>query len=386
MQLFQVVRGTKVSFFKAPAAALPSPAPPGARRIAGAAALFRPASDTLRACARRARVALWTAAAALLLQAATGAPPAFAAARTAYADGGLFSASGDLRAVDPLLTIFYNASTFGETRPCPTCGNGAYGGMARRIGLFRACRDAGKSCLVLAGPYEFTADDPLRFGHLAEKVRNAAPPPAAEAVLARKLQAALRVDAGWISRSAAAWLNKAAGGVPAGYLEIGEEPRDKIVQTPAGPVGVVFFPEGPVPGKGPRPEQARQVLERGRKLRAQVPLLIGISPWGLVAEKNFLPEAGGIFDCILGGGEGVGFGFSLAERIPGLIWLRPDGKGRAVNVLELNRMPDGKRPFAWEEGRTFNARLDFMGENVPADKAALELIRRQEAGETRKSR
>jgi hypothetical protein len=318
-------------------------------------------------------------AAVLLLAAAAGAPPAFAAARTPYAGDGLFTASGELRAVDPLLTIFYNASTFGETQPCPTCGNGTYGGMARRVGLFRASRNAGKPCLVLAGPYEFTDDDPFRFGHLAEQGRNASPPPAAEAVFTRKLQAMLQVDAGWISRNAAAWLNTAAGGIPAGYLEIGREARDRIVQTPAGPVGIVFFPEGPVPGKGPTPEQARQVLERGKKLRGQVPLLLGISPWGLVAEKNFLPEAGGIFDCILGGGEGVGFGFSLAEKVPGLIWLRPDGKGRAVNVLELNRMPDGKTPFAWEEGRTFNARLDFMGENVPADKAALDLIRRRES-------
>ncbi|MDR1686746.1 MAG: hypothetical protein LBR82_10005 [Desulfovibrio sp.] len=319
-------------------------------------------------------------AAALLLLATRGAPPAFAAARAAYSDSGLFSASGDLHAVGPLLTVFYNASTFGETRPCPTCGlgSGTYGGMARRIGLFRAYRNAGKPCLVLAGPYEFTADDPFRFGHLAEKGRNAAPPAAAEAVFARKLQAMLQVDAGWISRSAAGWLKTAGAGIPAGYVEIDREPRDKILQSPAGPVGIVFFPEGPVPGKGPTPEQERQVLERGKKLRGQVPLLLGVSPWGLVAEKSFLPKAGGIFDCILGGGEGVGFAFSLAEKIPGLIWLRPDGKGRAVNVLELNRMPDGKTPFAWEEGRTFNARLDFMGERVPADKAALELIRRQE--------
>ncbi|MDR2668704.1 MAG: hypothetical protein LBC14_01965 [Desulfovibrio sp.] len=317
-------------------------------------------------------------AAALLLPAATGASAAFAAAPTPYAGSALFSASGELRAVDPLLTIFYNASTFGETRPCPTCGNGTYGGMARRVGLFREYRNAGKPCLVLAGPYEFTADDPFCYGHLAEKGRRAASPPAAEAVFARKLQAMLQVDAGWISRNAAAWLNNAAGGIPAGYLEISGEPRDKIVRTPAGPVGIVFFPEGPVPGKAPTPDQERQVLEKGRTLRGQVPLLLGISPWGLVAEKNFLPKAGGIFDCILGGGEGVGFGFSLAEKVPGLIWLRPDGKGRAVNVLELNSMPGGKTPFVWEEGRTFNARLDFMGESVPADKAALELIRRQE--------
>jgi hypothetical protein len=367
MQLLRPARGTNVSPFEVFSAALPARAALDARRTVAVATPFPAALGALRAIA-----------VSLLLLAAMFVPPAFAAARTPYAGEGLFSASGDLRAVDPLLTIFYNASTFGETRSCPTCGNGTYGGMARRIGLFREYRNAGKPSLVLAGPYEFTVDDPLRFGRLAEKGRNAVPPPA-EAVFARKLQAMLQADAGWISRGAAAWLNNAAGGVPAGYLEVDRKPRDKILRTPAGPVGIVFFPEGPVPGKGPTPDQERQVLEKGEKLRGQVPLLLGISPWGLVAEKNFLPRAGGIFDCILGGGEGVGFGFSLAEKVPGLIWLRPDGKGRAVNVLELNRMPDGKTPFVWEEGRTFNARLDFMGESVPADKAALELIRRQES-------
>jgi hypothetical protein len=317
------------------------------------------------------------AAAALLLFTALWAPPAFAAAPAFRAGDGPFDG---MSAVDPLLTIFYDASTFGETRPCPTCGRGSgtYGGMARRIGLFREYRNAGKPCLVLAGPYEFAADDPFRFGHLAEPGGKGTLPPAAEAVFTRKLHAMLQVDAGWISQKAAGWLTN-AGGPPAGYLVVGGEPRDRILRTPAGPVGIVFFPEGPVPGKGPTPDQERRVLERGGKLRGQVLLLLGVSPWGLVAEKSFLPKAGGIFDCILGGGEGVGFGFSLAEKVPGLIWLRPDGRGRAVNVLELNTMPDGKKPFVWEEGRTFNARLDFMGEGVPADKAALELIRRQEA-------
>ncbi|MDR1946512.1 MAG: hypothetical protein LBQ51_05025 [Desulfovibrio sp.] len=329
----------------------------------------------------RPALSLLKAFSALLFFAALfGALPASAAGVAPDADEDLFTTPGGMRAADPLLTIFYNASTFGETRPCPTCGisAGAYGGMARRVGLFQEYRKRGKACLVLAGPYEFTADDPFRFGHFAEEGRRNSLPPAAEAVFALKLHTLLHVDAGWISQKAAGWLKKAAGNIPAGYVGIGGEPLDKILQTPAGPVGIVFFSEGAVPGKGPSPEQERKILERGRALRKKVPLLLGISPWGLTAEKSFLPRAGGIFDCILGGGEGVGFGFSLAEKVPGLIWLRPDGKGRAVNVLELNKMPDGKGLFSWEEGKNFNARLDFMGEGVPEDKTALELISRQE--------
>jgi hypothetical protein len=322
---------------------------------------------------------LLAASAVWLLFAAAAVLPVFAAVPAPHADDDLFTMPGGMRAGTPLLTIFYDASTFGETRPCPTCGGtaGAYGGMARRVGLFHEYRKRGGPCLVIAGPYEFTADDPFRFGHLAEKGRNALPP-AAEAVFTRKLHAMLGVDAGWISHKAAEWMKKYAGGIPAGYLEIGKAPRGTILRTPIGPVGIVFFPEGDVPGKGPAPEQKRQVLESGRELRGQVRLLLGVSPWGLVAEKSFLPEAGGIFDGILGGGEGVGFGFSLAEKVPGLIWLRPDGKGRAVNVLELYAARDDDTPFLGEEGKTFDARLDFMGEDVSPDRAALDLIRRRE--------
>ncbi|MDR3176823.1 MAG: hypothetical protein LBU06_09890 [Desulfovibrio sp.] len=313
---------------------------------------------------------LLRAAALSLLLVQLAAVPSFAAAQAGL------PAADPLAEVEPVLTIFYNASSFGEMHPCPTCGKtpDTYGGMARRAGLFREYRRLGKPCLVIAGPYEFLADDPTRFGHLAEEGRKNSFPSAEEASLALKVHELLRVDTGWISGKAARWLRGETGRIPPGYLVSEGKSVSRLLNTRAGSVGVVFFPEGPVPGKGPGPGQESEVLAAGKALREKAALLVGVSPWGAAAEKKFLPKAQGVFDCILGGGEGIGFDFIFAEGSSSPIWIRPDVKGRAVNVLEIYLPPLAGSSFVWSEGKTYNAWLDFMGEGVPVHRAALELI------------
>ncbi|MDR0826356.1 MAG: hypothetical protein LBN33_00535 [Desulfovibrio sp.] len=324
---------------------------------------------------------------ALLVCSASGVPtpsPAAPESETrmllaqAQGTGDILAAGPDaLPLLDPVLTIFYNASSLGEMQPCPTCGRtpNTYGGLARRIGLFREYRRLGKACLVIAGAYEFLADDSLRFGHLADEGKQNTLPGPAEAARALQLHELLRVDAGWLSAKAAGWMRSGAGKIPGGYTVLDKKASSRLLDSPAGPLGIVFFPEGPVPGKGPGPGQEEAVLAAGRDLRGKTGLLIGVSPWGLVAEKKFLPKAEGLFDCILGGGEGVGFDFAFAEdKSSTPLWLRPDVKGRAVNVLEIYKSPLRNAAYAWNEGKTFNAWLDFMGEGVPEDRRALEII------------
>lgn len=179
-------------------------------------------------------------------------------------------------------------------------------------------------------------------------------------------------------------MKASAGKTPPGYQVVDAEPVSRIIDTRLGKVGVLLFPQGPVPGRAPTPAQEQKVLAAGRALRAQTVLLLGVSPWGLVGEKQFLPRARGVFDCILGGGEGVGFAQSLSEKSPGVLWLRPDGKGRAVNVVEILEVPkrdvrpqaqaqNGNDPV-WIDGRTFRAELEFLDSSFPSDPAMRKII------------
>ena len=177
-------------------------------------------------------------------------------------------------------------------------------------------------------------------------------------------------------------MKASAGKIPPGYQVVDADPVSRIIDTRLGKVGVLLFPQGPVPGRAPTPAQEQKVLAVGRALRAQTVLLLGVSPWGLAGEKQFLPKARGVFDCILGGGEGVGFAQSLSEKSPGVLWLRPDGKGRAVNIVEILEAPNrNARPQAqsgidpvWIEGRTFRAELEFLDSSFPSDPAMRNVI------------
>ncbi len=238
--------------------------------------------------------------------------------------------------------------------------------------------------MIIAGPYEFLADVSNSYGNSDASAPSSAPlPPIEEGRRAFAVHSLLRVDAGWLSPKAARWMKQSSGKIPPGYQVVNAEPVSSLVDTRIGKIGILLFPEGPVPGKAPTPAQEQSVLAAGRALQSQAALVVGVSPWGLVGEKNFLPKAQGIFDCILGGGEGVGFAQSLSEKSPDVLWLRPDGKGRAVNVVEILRVPErgtpkpvkpAKAASAWIDGVTFRASLEFLDNAFPPDPAMQKLV------------
>ena len=199
-------------------------------------------------------------------------------------------------------------------------------------------------------------------------------PPAGKARTALAAYNLLNVDIGWISKKSAKWLRDNAGEIPRGFTEVGSEPVIKILDSPIGTIGVVFFPEGPVAGKSPAPGQEEAVLSAARGLKDRVAMVLGISPWGYVGERDFLVKADGIFNCILGSGEGVGFSGTVPQKAPGVLWIRPDGQGRAINILELYSRPQPGQSIQWQERKTFGANLEFLDDSCPSDPGMLRLI------------
>ena len=221
--------------------------------------------------------------------------------------------------------------------------------------------------MILAGPYEFLADDVFVYGHRAAGSAKNSMPGKNEAKTALAAHNLLKADIGWLSTKSAKWLRGATDSLPTGYIEVTQKPITQILESKAGAIGVVLFPEGKIPGQGPTPEQIREVIAAANNIRGKVRLLVGVSPWGYVAERNFIAKEGGdIFGCIMGGGEGVGFSHSLQEN-PNVLWLRPDSQGRAVNILEILELPALGEAPRWKENTSFRAFLEFLDESIPSE-------------------
>lgn len=197
-------------------------------------------------------------------------------------------------------------------------------------------------------------------------------PGAQESKTALAAYSLIKTDMGWLSSKAARWFRQIADATPPGFSVVGATPVSRTISTPIGLVGIVLFPEGHTQGKEPTPEQEQSVLAAGRGLKNRCSLIIGISPWGYSGERDFLPKAVGVFNVIMGGGEGVGFSHSLSNKLPGLLWLRPDTQGRAVNVLEIRALPDTN--LIWRENVNFRARLDWLDDEVRPDPAMVKIV------------
>jgi hypothetical protein len=185
----------------------------------------------------------------------------------------------------------------------------------------------------------------------------------------------LKVNAGWLSPRAAAWMRNAAKAIPPGYNEVGDAPVSLTLPTAAGTVGLVLFPRGTGSRNAPTPKQQERVLAAAAALRPSVALVIGVSPWGYEAERDFLPRAQGVFSCLLGGGDGPGFSQSLQSKSPGVLWARSDAKGRCITEITLLLRPDGE--LQWKDGTTFRARLVDLKPSIMPDRAMEDLIRMQ---------
>ena len=226
--------------------------------------------------------------------------------------------------------------------------------------------------LIIAGPYEFLPDNPFLYGiHTLDK---RALPPAESARVALTAYNLLNVDIGWLSKKSAEWLRRNTGDIPRGFVEVGSEPITRLLESTAGTLGFVLFPEGPEPGRSPTPKQIAAVIAAGKSLKDKAVMVVGISPWGYIGERDFLPAAQGVFDCILGSGEGVGFPSAVPQKTPSVLWIRPDGAGRSVNILELFVKPQIGQKIEWIERTTFGASLEFLGNNHPSDPAMLRVV------------
>lgn len=144
-----------------------------------------------------------------------------------------------------------------------------------------------------------------------------------------------------------------------------KEPVSVVLDTPGGKVGVVIFPEAKKAGETPGEDIMRAVSKAAKELRPRVKLVIGVSPWGVAAENDFLDQIKPDLDVLLGSGDGVGFSAKGANGNRTL-WMHSYTKGRALYVLNLLEWP-GEKNSKWESGKNFATQAIILEDNYAPD-------------------
>lgn len=238
------------------------------------------------------------------------------------------------------------------------------GGLTRRASAFNSVRsqeNAKGQAVFIAGPYEFISDD---------GTEHAMPDAFAPLV---KAYDSLGYDAGAVSQAEAEKLASLQLSPPKGWQVLGpKDPKAVVLDTAVGKVGVLFLPEAKKPEDDPSPEVVTAIARKIKELRPQVSLMIGVSPWGVQAESDYLDKSKPDLDILLGSGSGVGFSAkpSTSGRV---LWMHTYSKGKALYTIDVLALP-GQKNFKWEQGSNFNTKVVLLNEDFSPDPGMAQLL------------
>lgn len=138
-------------------------------------------------------------------------------------------------------------------------------------------------------------------------------------------------------------------------------------------VGVVFFPEAAKPGSEPGEKEFKAIDKAVKELRPQVKLVIGVSPWGVQTESDYLQKQKPDVDILLGSGIGPGFSAKVADKDKTL-WMHTYSKGKALYTIDVLAWP-GAKGFKWVPDKSFTSKTVILDESFPADPAMQEMLK-----------
>ena len=188
--------------------------------------------------------------------------------------------------------------------------------------------------------------------------------------------ARLGYDAGYVTPGDAKELGDAASAILKERHDNVGTVVSRIVEKEGKRFGLVFLPELPDSGKGPTEAQMDAVMGEAEKLRPQVDLVIGLSPWGYQGEIDFLDrtkDKGGL-DVLIGGGHGSG---NRGKVMAGgrTLWMRPFPKGKAVSVMWFEKLPGRGIAPVWKENENAGFETIILDEQVPQEPGMEELLK-----------
>lgn len=262
-------------------------------------------------------------------------------------------------AADSMATVVFTANSFGEFRPCPTCGDESLGGLGRRAGYFNTTRSSDPGAVFVSGGYEFVSYVKRRkfrpevFGALAEAYD------------------LLRYDIGMVMPAEAGALGGQGVALPKAFRLAGAQPWTQVLERRGLKLGFVGFPVKADPRASVDDSAKDAVIAAAAALRPQVDVVVGLSSWGEREEFVFANEFGGAVDILLGAGLGTGYGVRAAGGGRTLC-VRPPFDGRGVVRLDVLSLP--KPGEGWREGVDFVFQAKELGRSVRVDAGVTNLF------------
>lgn len=234
------------------------------------------------------------------------------------------------------------------------------GGLARRAALIAEKRkqvDPDAVRLFIAGPYEMQDID-----------ENKSPATKAAKVVGQAYES-LGYDAMMITPADAAVLGSDMPESLKGWVVPSDKVMTRTFERKNLRIGLVYFPVLSPAEADPTDADMEEVRRQGRNLRAEVDVVIGISPWGFKGEKAFLDKYKGAdqpLDVLLGGGHGSGNKGKL-EADDSTVWTRSFSKGKAVNVVRLENISDRHKDSFRKHEADVRFDLVVLDEKAPVD-------------------
>lgn len=234
------------------------------------------------------------------------------------------------------------------------------GGLARRAALIASKRNetqADTVRLFIAGPYELQDID-----------ENKSPAAKAPKITGQAYES-LEYDAMMITPADAAVLGPDMPEALKAWITPSGKVMSRVIERKNLRIGLVFFPVLNSPEAAPTDADMEAVRKEALNIRPTVDVVIGVSPWGFQAEQAFLgkfKEYPQPLDVLLGGGHGSGNRGKL-EADSSTIWARAFSKGKAVNMVRLEKISDRHAESYRKHESEVRFDLIVLEEQAPVD-------------------
>jgi len=171
-------------------------------------------------------------------------------------------------------------------------------------------------------------------------------------------------DIGLLGRLEAENLSR-MGLAPEPFRMTAEAAPFTVLETPAGDkVGFLRFPSLPLGDDIPPKKLIQDISRQIEARRDSVRLLVGLSDWGWVGEREYLAQRPTFVpDILLGSGRGSGVNGRI-EAGGRCVWVRPYDKGQTVSEVQVQVWPVRTDDFRWKEPDTVLALTVGLGDDI----------------------
>lgn len=141
-----------------------------------------------------------------------------------------------------------------------------------------------------------------------------------------------------------------------------ETPFSVVLSPNEDKIGFLRFPSLPNGQDVPSEKLIKRITKIVKEEQANVRLLVGLSDWGWVGEREYLaqnPE--NVPDLLLGSGRGSGVNGRLGAN-DRCLWVRTYDKGRTLSEIQIFAWPERTSSFTWDKPNSINTLSIGLGD------------------------